>query len=39
MIKASDIAKGTFILINNQPHVCTERDYVNPGQRAPHSSA
>ena len=32
MIKASDIAKGTFILINNQPHVCTEREYVNPGK-------
>ncbi|HTZ50440.1 MAG TPA: elongation factor P [Spirochaetia bacterium] len=32
MIKASDIAKGTFILINNQPHVCVEREYVNPGK-------
>ena len=32
MIKASDVAKGTFILINNQPHVCVEREYVNPGK-------
>ncbi len=32
MIRASDIAKGTFILINNQPHVCVEREYVNPGK-------
>jgi elongation factor P len=32
MIKASDIAKGTFILINNQPHVCVDREYVNPGK-------
>jgi elongation factor P len=32
MIKASDIGKGTFILINNQPHVCVEREYVNPGK-------
>ena len=32
MIKASDIGKGTFVLINNQPHVCVEREYVNPGQ-------
>ena len=32
MIKASDIAKGTFILINNPPHVCVEREYVNPGK-------
>jgi elongation factor P len=32
MIKASDITKGTFVLINNQPHVCVERDYVNPGK-------
>jgi elongation factor P len=32
MIKASDIAKGTFVLINNQPHMCVERDYVNPGK-------
>jgi elongation factor P len=32
MIKASDIAKGTFILINNQPHMCVEREYVNPGK-------
>ena len=34
MIRASDIAKGTFILINNQVHVCTEREYVNPGKGA-----
>ena len=32
MIKASDIAKGTFVLINNQPHMCVEREYVNPGK-------
>jgi elongation factor P len=32
MIRASDIGKGTFILINNQPYVCVERDYVNPGK-------
>ncbi len=32
MIKASDITKGTFVLINNQPHVCVEREYVNPGK-------
>src|SRR5512140_927817 len=32
MIRASDISKGTFILINNQPHVCVEREYVNPGK-------
>jgi elongation factor P len=32
MIKASEVAKGTFILINNQPHVCVEREYVNPGK-------
>jgi elongation factor P len=32
MIKASDIGKGTFVLINNQPHVCVEREYVNPGK-------
>jgi elongation factor P len=32
MIRASDIGKGTFILINNVPHVCVERDYVNPGK-------
>jgi elongation factor P len=32
MIKASDVGKGTFVLINNQPHVCVEREYVNPGK-------
>ena len=32
MIKASDVAKGTFILINNQPYICVEREYVNPGK-------
>lgn len=32
MIKASDIGKGTFVLINNQPHVCVDREYVNPGK-------
>jgi elongation factor P len=32
MIKASDISKGMFILIKNEPHVCVEREYVNPGK-------
>jgi elongation factor P len=32
MIKASDVTKGTFVLINNQPHMCVEREYVNPGK-------
>ena len=32
MIKASDVTKGSFVLINNQPHVCVEREYVNPGK-------
>ena len=32
MIKASEVTKGTFIHINNQPHVCVEREYVNPGK-------
>jgi elongation factor P len=32
MIRASDISKGTFILIKNEPHVCVEREYVNPGK-------
>jgi elongation factor P len=32
MIKASEVSKGTFILIKNEPHVCVEREYVNPGK-------
>jgi elongation factor P len=32
MIRASDITKGSFILINNMPHVCVDREYVNPGK-------
>ena len=32
MIRAGDISKGAFILIKNEPHVCVEREYVNPGK-------
>src|SRR5512137_597862 len=32
MIKASDLSKGMFVLIRNEPHVCVEREYVNPGK-------
>jgi elongation factor P len=32
MIKASDLSKGMFVLIKNEPHVCVEREYVNPGK-------
>ncbi len=32
MIKASDISKGMFVLMKNEPHLCVEREYVNPGK-------
>ncbi len=32
MIKASELSKGMFVLIKNEPHVCVEREYVNPGK-------
>ena len=32
MIKASDISKGMFIQIKNEPHLVVEREYVNPGK-------
>jgi elongation factor P len=34
MIRASDISKGTFLLINGQVYACAEREYVNPGKGA-----
>ena len=32
MIKAGSIAKGTFLLMKNEPHLVVEREFVNPGK-------
>jgi elongation factor P len=32
MIKASQISKGMFLLMKGEPHVVSEREFVNPGK-------
>ena len=32
MIKAGAIAKGMFLLMKNEPHLVTDREFVNPGK-------
>lgn len=32
MIKAGAIGKGTFLLVKGEPHLVTEREFVNPGK-------
>ncbi len=32
MIRAGEIAKGTFLLIKNDPYEVVEREFVNPGK-------
>jgi elongation factor P len=32
MIKASELSKGMFVLIKDVPHLCVDREYVNPGK-------
>ncbi len=32
MIKAGEIDKGMFLLIKNEPHLVTEREFVKPGK-------
>jgi elongation factor P len=32
MIRAGEIAKGTFLLIKNEPYEVVEREFVNPGK-------
>jgi elongation factor P len=31
-IKAGSIAKGTFLLMKNEPHLVVDREFVNPGK-------
>jgi elongation factor P len=32
MIKASQISKGMFLLVKGEPHIVSEREFVNPGK-------
>jgi elongation factor P len=32
MIRVGEIAKGTFLLIKNEPYVVVEREFVSPGK-------
>ena len=32
IIKAGAIAKGMFLLMKNEPHLVTDREFVNPGK-------
>jgi elongation factor P len=32
MIKAGAVTKGMFLLFKNEPHLVTEREFVNPGK-------
>ncbi len=34
MIRGGEIAKGTFLLFNGQPHVVVDREFVSPGKGA-----